>query len=114
MAGVIKQVRAANNVQIVTDNESNFKNVNSKIMTKYEIYWPPCATHCIDLMLKDFGKTKLIKMTVRDARIVTNFIYNYSYLLAFMRSPECYSGDLSGLGVTRFATNYITLQSMID
>ena len=31
-----------------------------------------------------------------------------------MRSPECCSGNLIRPGVTRFATNYITLQSIID
>ena len=71
-------------------------------------------THCIDLMLKELGKTKLVEKTVRDVKVVTNFNYNHSYLLVFMRSPEYYSGALIRLGVTRFATNYISLQRMID
>lgn len=54
------------------------------------------------------------RYTVRDAKVITNFIYNYSYLLACMRSLECYIGDLIHPGVIRFATNYITLQSMLD
>ena len=97
-------------VQIVTDNGSNFK----KIMKKHEIYWTPCAAHCIDIMLKNFGKMKLLEKTVRDAMVGTNYIYNHSYLLTLMRSPKCCAGDMIRLGVTRFATNYITLQSMLD
>ncbi len=111
---VIKQVGLSNVVQIVTDNGSNFKKAGEKIMSKYPIYWTPCAAHCIDLILKDFGRTKLVEKTVREAKVVTNFIYNHSYLLAFMRSPECCGGDLIRPGVTRFATNYIALQSIID
>ena len=94
MAEVIKQVGTINVMQIVTNNGSNFKNTSSKITKKYEIYWTPCIAHCIDLMLKNFGKTKLVEKTLRDARVVTNFIYNHSYLLAFMRSPKCCNGDL--------------------
>ena len=87
-------------VQIVTNNGSNFKKIGFKIMKKYEIYWTPCAAHCIDQMLKDFEKTKLVEKIVRDARVVTNFIYNHSYLLAFIRSLECCGGDLIRPGVT--------------
>ena len=76
-------------------------------MKKYDTYWTPCAAHYIDLMLKDFAKTKLVEKTVRDVKFVTNFIYNHSLLLTLIRSPECYGGDLIRLGVTRSATNYI-------
>ena len=62
---VIKQVGPSNVVQIVTDNGSNFKNVDKRIMFKYPIFWTSCAVHCIDLILKDFGKTKLVEKTVR-------------------------------------------------
>ena len=99
MEEVIKQVGVANMVQIVTDIGNNFKKASSRIIKKYDIYWTPCAAHCIDLMLNDFGKTKLVEKTVRDAKVVTNFIYNYSFLLALMRSPECCGGDLIRSGV---------------
>ena len=88
MVEVIKQVGATNVVQTVTDNGSNFKKTDSKIMKKYKIYWTPCATYCIDLMLTDFRKT------IKDAKTVTNFIYNHSFLLALMKLRECCDGDL--------------------
>ena len=84
---IIKQMGPSNVVQIVIDNGSNFKKTSEKIMSKYPIYWIPCAAHCIDMILKDFGRTKLLEKTVREAKIVTNFIYSHSYLLALMRSP---------------------------
>ena len=97
---VIKQVGKENVAQIVTDNDSNYKKIGKRIMSKYRIYWTPYATYCIHLMLKDFGKKKLVKKIVRDARIITNFIYNHSYILAFMRSPKCCGSDLNHPGVT--------------
>ena len=57
---------AANVVQIITDNGSNFKKTNSNIMRKYEIYWTLYAVYCIDLILKDFRKVKLVEKTIRD------------------------------------------------
>ena len=72
MEEVIKQVGVANVVQIVTDNGSNFKKVGSEIMKKYDIYWTPCAAHYIDLMLKEFRKTKLMEKTIRNVKIVTS------------------------------------------
>ncbi|XP_077249199.1 uncharacterized protein LOC143888647 [Tasmannia lanceolata] len=112
MADVIKVVGRENVVQIVTDNGSNYKKAGQKIMSKYQISWTPCAAHCIDLMLKDIGKKKTVKKVVDEARSVTNFLYNHGYILSIMRNM-C-GGDLVRPGLTRFATNYIALQSMLD
>uniref|UniRef100_A0A804HYV1 DUF659 domain-containing protein n=1 Tax=Musa acuminata subsp. malaccensis TaxID=214687 RepID=A0A804HYV1_MUSAM len=52
-------------VQIITDNEVNFKKVSLQLMEKRKtLFWPPCATHCIDLMLKDIGELDAIKKCV--------------------------------------------------
>ena len=53
---VIKEVGEANVVQIVTDNGSVFVKAGKLLMKKYNLYWTPCATHCIDLMFEDIGK----------------------------------------------------------
>ena len=53
---VIKTVGKANVVQIVTNNGSAFVKVGKLLMKKYNLYWTPCATHCIDLMFEDIGK----------------------------------------------------------
>ena len=109
MDAVIKQVEKENVGQIVTNNSSNYKKTSERIMSKYGIYWTPCVAHCIDLILKDFGKSKLVEMIVMDVRTITNFIYNHSYILAFTRTSECCGGDLIRPGVTQYATNYIAL-----
>ncbi|XP_077242611.1 uncharacterized protein LOC143883140 [Tasmannia lanceolata] len=109
---VIKEVGEKNVVQIVTDNGSNYKKAEQKIMEKYHIFWTPCAAHCIDRMLKDIGKTERVKNVVTEVRSVTNFLYNHGYVLSLMRE-KC-GGDLVRPGLTRFATNYMALQSMLD
>ncbi|XP_010661224.2 uncharacterized protein LOC104881745 [Vitis vinifera] len=44
---VIKEVGKENVVQIVTDNGSAFMKVGKQLMKKYNLYWTPCAAHCI-------------------------------------------------------------------
>lgn len=99
-------------VQIVTDNGSNFKKAGKKLMEKHNLFWTPCAAHCINLMLKDMGKLDTLRKAVEDARTITNFIYNHGYVLAMMR--ERCGGDIVRPGVTRFATNYIALHSILN
>ena len=53
---VIKEVGETNVVQIVTDNGSAFVKAGKLLMKKYNLYWTPCAAHCIDLMFEDIAK----------------------------------------------------------
>ena len=47
---VIKEVGKANVMQIVIDNGSVFVKARKLLMNKFNLYWTPCAAHCIDLM----------------------------------------------------------------
>ncbi|XP_057814872.1 uncharacterized protein LOC131028577 [Cryptomeria japonica] len=76
------------------------------------IVWTPCAAHCIDLMLEDIGKLPWVKTCVEKARNVCKFVYNHSWVLALMRQYTEHK-ELARPGITRFATNFITLQSML-
>ena len=49
---VIKDVGEANVMQIVTDNGSAFVKAGKLLMKKYNLYWTPCAAHCIDLIFE--------------------------------------------------------------
>ena len=57
---VIKGVGEANVVQIVIDNGSTFVKAGKLLMKKYNLYWTPCAEHCIDLMFEDIGKRDIV------------------------------------------------------
>ena len=55
------------------------------LMKKFNLYWTPCAAHCIDLMFKDIGKRESDLDLITNAQKITNFIYNHGWLLAKMR-----------------------------
>ncbi|RVW67646.1 hypothetical protein CK203_063076 [Vitis vinifera] len=56
-----------------------------QLMKKYNLYWTPCAAHCIDLIFEDMGKRPSVIEVINNARKITNFIYNHGWLLAQMR-----------------------------
>ncbi|KAJ9678214.1 hypothetical protein PVL29_022952 [Vitis rotundifolia] len=108
---IIKEVGKENVVQIVTDNGSAFMKAGKQLMKKYNLYWTPCAAHCIDLIFEDIGKRPNVIDVINNARKITNFIYNHGWLLAQMRTY--YGGDIVRSGATRFATNYIALDNLL-
>ncbi|CAN1267444.1 hypothetical protein LINPERPRIM_LOCUS12826 [Linum perenne] len=87
---VLKWIGVANVVQVVTDNASNYKACGSLIHRKYpNIYWTPCAAHCLNLMLKDIAALehvvkvvevvvpiiKLLKFVDSDAKPSLPYVY---------------------------------------
>lgn len=79
-------------------------------MRKFNCYWTPCATHCLDLMLEDVAKRDTIARVVDDARRITKLVYNHGLLLAKLREQG--EGEIIRPGPTRFATNYLALSSL--
>ena len=97
-------------VHIITDNAANYKATGQKLMEKRKhLYWTPCATHCIDLMLEDFEKKiTLHKETISTGRRTTTYIYAGSLLISILRKYTN-GRDLIRPATTRFATAYLTL-----
>ena len=75
------------------------------------LYWTPCAAHCIDLILEDIGKLPNIKRNLERAISLNGYIYNRSGLLNMMRH---FTGqrELLRPAKTRFATAFITLSRL--
>ena len=111
MKNKIKEVGETNVVQIVIDNGSSFVKVGKLLMKKYILYWTSCITHCIDLMFEDIGKRESVLDLIINARKITNFLYNHGWLLAKKR--KIFGGDIVRPGATRFAINYIALESLL-
>jgi hypothetical protein len=63
-------------------------------------------------MLEDIGKIKQVDETIVRARSLTTFLYSHTRVLALMR--EFLGKDLVCAGITRFATTYLNLKSMLD
>ena len=54
---VAEGVGVQNVVQVITDNASNYVVAGRLLEDKHPtIWWTPCATLCLDLMLEDIGK----------------------------------------------------------
>ena len=113
MDKIVEEVGEENVVQVVTENEASFKVVGMLLMEKRKhLFWSPCAAHCIDLMLEDIGNMKQIKETLDQAKMITSFIYNSSKVVNLMK-VFTKDRDLLRPGITRFATEFISLQSPI-
>ena len=80
-------------------------------MKKFNLYWTPCTTHCIDLIFEDIGKRPNVTDVINNSYKIINFIYNHGWLLAQMRK-YC-DGDIVQPRATRFATNYIALDNLL-
>jgi hypothetical protein len=62
-------------------------------------------------MLEDIGKQEWIKNTIEHAKSITKYIYNHSWVLSLMRK-NTQNRELLRPAITRFATHFLTLQSM--
>ena len=78
------------------------------LMKKYNLYWTPCASHCIYLMFEDIGKRATVLELITNAGKITDFIYNHGWLLAKMR--KVCGGEIVRPGAT---INYIALESLL-
>lgn len=102
-----------NVVQVVTDNARANEAAASLLKEKHpSIFWTGCAAHTIDLMLEDIGKLPKVAATISKAKCLTIFLYAHTRVLDLMR--KYLSRDLVRSGVTRFATAYLNLKSLLD
>jgi hypothetical protein len=108
----IEEIGSENVVQVVTDNASN--NMGAKRLLEEKrphIFWTSCAAHTINLMLQGIGNMPRFKKVVDQAKAFTIFVYGHT------RTLECLRYFTEGKevvrpGVTRFASNFLTLTSM--
>ena len=62
-------------------------------------------------MFEDIGRRDSVAQLIGNGRKITNFIYNHGWLLEKMR--QVCGGDIVRPRATRFATNYIALDSLL-
>jgi hypothetical protein len=111
---VVLYVGADNVVQFITDNAANYVAAGKLLEKEFpKLYWSPCAAHCINLMLQDIGKLPEVSEAVSQASKITKFIYNHCFALYLMRQHTG-GREILRLAPTRFATNFIALQSILN
>lgn len=112
---VVEEVGEENVVQVVTENTASYKAAGKMLEEKRRsLFWTPCAAYCIDRMLEDFMKIKWVKECMEKSRRITKFIYNRAWLLNLMRRDFTEGKELVRAAVTRSATSFATLQSLLD
>jgi len=114
MEEIVEEVGEQNIVQIVTDNAANYMAVGRLFELRHPtIFWNSYAAHCIDLMLEDIGRLHWVEEVVEKAKSITKYIYNHTNVLSSMRIYT-EGKELVRPGSTRFATNFISLQSVVE
>ncbi|CAN1847917.1 hypothetical protein LINPERHAP1_LOCUS38717 [Linum perenne] len=110
----IEEVGAEHVVQVVTDNASNNMGAKALLLEKRpNIFWSSCATHTINLMFQGIGNLPKLKKVIDQTKAFTIFIYGHHRTLECMRSFTK-KREIIRPGVTRFASQYLTLQSMME
>ena len=83
------------------------------LMNKYHhLYWTACSAHCIDLILEDIGKRSQESHCIAKGKKITQFIYNFNWVTNYMKKFTD-GKELLRPGITRFATNFIALESIV-
>ncbi|KAM3279931.1 hypothetical protein ACQJBY_046987 [Aegilops geniculata] len=99
-------------VQICTDNGANYKAAGRLLTERIPtLWWTPCAAHCLNLMLESICKIKQFSECITNGKRVSTFIYRHGKVLDEMR-VKTDNRDLVRAGATRFATNFLNLQSL--
>ncbi|XP_075073625.1 uncharacterized protein LOC107783682 isoform X1 [Nicotiana tabacum] len=107
----IDKIGKANVVQVVTDNASENVSAGKMMEAIYpNIYWTPCAAHCINLMFGDIFKENPYALVFIKAVKVYAYISQRPLLLNLMRKFTK-ERNLVRPAKTRFATTFLTLHS---
>ncbi|XP_058083479.1 uncharacterized protein LOC131231328 isoform X2 [Magnolia sinica] len=112
---VVEEVGEENVVQVITENTASYKAAGKMLEEKRRnLFWTPCAAYCIDAMLEDFMKIKWVGECMEKGKKMTKFIYNRTWLLNLMRKEFTEGKELVRPSITRSATSFATLQSLLD
>jgi len=111
----VEFVGEENIVRIVTDNAVNFNAVGGLLMQKGEhLYWIPCVSHCIHLIIEDFEKQlKVHETTIKKERRITTYIYGRTMLISILKKFTKRK-DLIRPVMTRFTATYWTLPCLYE
>ncbi|CAI5460573.1 unnamed protein product [Closterium sp. Yama58-4] len=114
---LIEKIGPEHVVAICTDGGSNYVSAGKLLQKKYpHLEIVPCATHVLDLLLKDFGGMDWAQEVVPVATDMIAFLRSHTWTRAFLRCPELH-GEAKSLqplrpAGTRFGTQYIAVSRL--
>lgn len=111
---VVEDVGVRNLLQVITPIEEYYAAAGKRLSETYPtLYWAPCASSSIILMLQAFGNFEWINSTLEQCKSITRFIYNHSVVLNMMRRYT-FGMDLVVPDISPFVTNFRTVKRMVD
>ncbi|XP_074559699.1 uncharacterized protein LOC141815646 [Curcuma longa] len=112
---VVEEVGEGSVVQVITENTACYKAAGKLLEEKRKtIFWTPCASYCINQILEDFTKIKWVRECLEKGQKITRLIYNHTWLLNLLKKEYTAGKELLRPSITKFATNFLTLQCMLD
>ncbi|CAI9118634.1 OLC1v1020230C2 [Oldenlandia corymbosa var. corymbosa] len=114
LANVLEEVGVSNVLQVITSGEERYIVIGKRLENFYpSVFWTPCASHCLSLILEDFGRLEWINELLEQCKSMTRFIYNHNVVLNMMR--KCTFGvDLVDIGMAESVTDFMTLNRMMS
>ncbi|POO01158.1 Calmodulin-binding protein [Trema orientale] len=115
LSSVIEDIGREHVVQFISDNASNFESAGDMLVEKYPyMYKTRCAAHGIQLLLKDmYDQVSWIQQVLDDSKLIVTHIYKHTDVLSLMRVLTN-GRELKHPCVTRFASNFLVLQSILN
>lgn len=84
---LVEDIKEENVDQVISDNGSNYISAGKMLMDKIKhLYWTPCASNWIDLMVDDNGKLSLITKTIKRTINTIGYICNHSSTLKIFQA----------------------------
>ncbi|XP_076958104.1 uncharacterized protein LOC143633744 isoform X2 [Bidens hawaiensis] len=113
---IVEIVGSTNVVHLVTDNSDYYKDAGKLLCERYPlICWSPCATHCINLIMKDIEELPHVTNLFTLASRVSVFIYNNTWPLNWLRNRHGWREIIRpNASATRVGTSFIALKSLYD
>ncbi|XP_010524605.1 PREDICTED: uncharacterized protein LOC104802620 [Tarenaya hassleriana] len=112
---LVEDVGEENIVQVVTHNTAAYRTAGKLLEEKRKnLYWTPCAMHCTEQVLEDFSKLEVVSECMEKSQKITKFVYNQPLLLNLMKNEFTQGQELLRPSVTRYASGFATLQSLMD
>ncbi|KAL6990191.1 hypothetical protein U1Q18_052600 [Sarracenia purpurea var. burkii] len=112
---VVEEMGEENVVQVITDNTPSYQAAGKMLEDKRKnLFWTPCAAYCIDRMLEDFVRIKLVGECMEKGQKITKLIYNQIGLLNLMKKEFTGGQELLRPSVSHYASSIATLQSLLD
>ncbi|XP_028115745.1 uncharacterized protein LOC114313574 [Camellia sinensis] len=83
---IVNEIGEEDVVQVVTYSASAYVGADRILEEKRtELFWSPCAAHCIDLMLSDIGELTVFKDTIIKAKEIAVYNYRHAWVLDLFR-----------------------------